>query len=76
MAAALAVRKGVGVWRIERLAASDETPLAIASHYFVKSRFPRLGGAFEDNGSITRALAANGVADYERRSTAIVARSA
>jgi GntR family phosphonate transport system transcriptional regulator len=75
VAASLRLRRGASLWLIERLGMADGRPVVIGTHYFSAARLPGLGAAVESNGgSITRALAACGVADYTRASTRITAR--
>jgi GntR family phosphonate transport system transcriptional regulator len=74
-AAALRLRRGASLWVIERVGLADGRPVVIGTHYFSAARLPGLGAAVETaGGSITRALAACGVADYTRASTRIAAR--
>ena len=74
VAAALGLRKGGMVTMIERLGEADGRPLSVTSHYFPKARFPDLVEYFRATGSITKALAKSGVADYSRKSTKVTAR--
>jgi len=75
VAAALRLRRGASLWVIERLGLADGRPLVLGTHYFSAARLPGLGAAVEtQGGSITRALALCGVADYTRASTRISAR--
>ncbi len=53
---------------------ADGAPVSYALHRFPAERFAALPAAFAESGSITAALAACGVADYTRRTTALVAR--
>lgn len=74
-AKALGVRRGRLLWRVDRLGSADGRPVSFTRHHFPHSRFPGLAEAVADGGgSITRALAACGVAEYFRRSTRIGAR--
>lgn len=75
VAKALGVRRGRLLWRVDRLGSADGRPVSFTRHHFPQSRFPGLPDAVSDSGgSITRALAACGVAEYFRRSTRIGAR--
>lgn len=74
-AAALRLRRGAALWVIERLGLADGRPVALGTHHFSAARFPGLAEAIAAaGGSITRALAACGLADYTRQSTRISAR--
>ncbi len=74
-AKALGVRRGRLLWRIERLGLADGRPVSLGRHHFPHSRFPGLGAAVASSeGSISRALAACGLAEFARRSTRITAR--
>lgn len=76
VAAALELKPGAPVWRIERLGSVEHKPLTLGSHYFCRVRFPNFRSAFGPNVSITEALARFGVHDYQRRETRILARPA
>lgn len=76
VAQALALRKGVAVVVIDRLNEVDGRPLSLTSHYFPKSRFPGIGAAYRESGSIARALARCGLADFHRQVTRVTARVA
>lgn len=70
----LGIRLGGRVTMIERLGEADGRPISIGRHYFPTRRFPNLISGFEELGSITRALAQEGVSDYVRLSTQVRAR--
>lgn len=72
----LKIRPGTKVAMIERLGEADERPISIGSHYFPARRVPGLIAAFEEEQSITRALARIGISDYVRLSTRVRARRA
>ncbi len=76
VAEALDLSVGDKVWRVERLGFLDDQPVTISSHHVSYTRFPEFDRPFMQHESITRALAAFGVADYERRETHILARPA
>ena len=76
VARALGLRKGSPVIVIECLGEADGRPINVSSHYFSKARFPDLATYFRETGSITKALAKSGVADYARKSTKVTARPA
>lgn len=61
---------------VEGLSSADGQPLAVFRSVFPAARLPGLAAAFEGESSITRALAAVGVADYTRASTRLSARAA
>ena len=73
---ALGLKNTQSTWRVDRLGFSDETAIALSSHYFCTERFPELKAVFNETSSITNALNALGVADYERKETRILARPA
>jgi GntR family phosphonate transport system transcriptional regulator len=73
---ALEIKPNAAVWRVDRLGAAEDRPIAIAAHYFSKARFPNLAHCFSGHASITKALELLGVTDYERRQTRIYARPA
>jgi len=73
---ALGLKNDQRTWRVDRLGFSDETAIALSSHYFCAARFPKLKTVFNETSSITSALNALGVADYERKETRILARPA
>ncbi|HIJ61137.1 MAG TPA: phosphonate metabolism transcriptional regulator PhnF [Rhodospirillaceae bacterium] len=74
LAAKLDIPRGSPVLMLRILGEADGRPISLASHYFPKDRFPGLADAFRDTGSITKALARCGVADYLRRHTRVTAR--
>jgi GntR family transcriptional regulator, phosphonate transport system regulatory protein len=70
----LALGPGAEVIEIAAVGYADGAPVSYALHRFPAERFAGLPAAFAATGSITAALAACGVADYTRRTTALVAR--
>jgi GntR family phosphonate transport system transcriptional regulator len=70
----LGLRTGQPTILIERLGSVDGHPINVASHWFPARRFSRLIEAFEEAGSISKALRRLGVADYTRRTTRVMAR--
>lgn len=76
IAAALALRLGDRVWRVERRGFAEDHPVAVGSHFFSRTAFPRIDQAFKRETSVTRVLARYGVPNYERRETRILARPA
>jgi GntR family phosphonate transport system transcriptional regulator len=74
-AAGLRLRKGRPLWLVERLGLADGRPVSYGRHHFPQARFPNLPEALgTSGGSLTRALAACGLADYLRQSTRVTAR--
>lgn len=75
-AAALALTDGADVHAVEGLSLADGQPLALFRSVFPADRFPGLPARLVQEGSITAALAAEGLADYTRASTRITAKTA
>ncbi len=73
VARAVGLRAGQPVERVETLGFADQVPISLAVHYFPSARFEGIGALLAKSGSITRALARLGVADYVRASTRITA---
>lgn len=76
IADALRLPVGTPITVLETLGSADGIPISRASHAFAADRFSRMPEVFARLGSITRALAELGVADYTRLSTDVVARHA
>lgn len=74
VARALRIRRGQPVTLIERITEADGLSMGFTAHHFPKARVPGLIDAFRRTRSITRALRAVGVADYQRATTRIWAR--
>jgi GntR family phosphonate transport system transcriptional regulator len=74
VAAALAIRPGARVIRLERLGLADGRPMTLGLHYFPAARFPGLLARLRASPTITEALAAAGVSDYRRQVTRVTAR--
>jgi GntR family transcriptional regulator, phosphonate transport system regulatory protein len=72
----LGLRMGAPMLLVETLGIVDGRPISVGSHFFSCLRVPGLRQAYQAEGSITRALARIGVADYVRRTTRITTRSA
>ena len=70
----LGLRRGARVVMAERIAMADGRPVALGAHHFPAARFGRIATLLRADPSITRALAACGVADYRRQVTRITAR--
>src|SRR6056297_3817140 len=75
-AAALELAPGAPVVVCEGRSLADGQPIALFRSVFPAGRLPGIGEALREVSSVTRALAACGVADYTRRSTRIDARLA
>jgi GntR family phosphonate transport system transcriptional regulator len=68
------IRRGRPVILVERVAMADGRPLVIGTHHFPAARFARLPELLVETASITAAMAACGVPDYNRRVTRVTAR--
>ncbi|MCX7288385.1 MAG: phosphonate metabolism transcriptional regulator PhnF [Rhodobacterales bacterium] len=75
-AVALAVAEGAMVHVVEGLSLADGHPLAAFRSAFPAARFPGLPTLVAAEGSVTRALAALGLADYTRKETRLTAQLA
>ncbi len=74
VAAGLGVGAGEGVVQFDRLGLADGVPVSLASHFFHEAGLPGILEALRGQPTITEALLAVGVADYQRRSTRVSAR--
>ena len=74
VAAALGIRQGARVVRLERLGLADAVPVSLSTHNFAQARLPGLLAALRGGAGISEALAACGVPDYLRQSTRVTAR--
>jgi len=74
VAAALGLKAGGRVVRMERLGLADGMPVSLADHHFALARFPDILAALRETDTVTAALARCGVADYLRQSTRVSAR--
>ncbi|MGE0724148.1 MAG: phosphonate metabolism transcriptional regulator PhnF [Alphaproteobacteria bacterium] len=74
IARALGLKAGEPMILLETMGEVDGRPISVASHHFPASRVPGLVEHFRDAGSITKALAKCGVADYTRKVTRVTAR--
>ena len=75
-AEALGLEAGASVHVSEGLSLVDDEPLAMSRAVFPAQRFPDLLNHLRDEGSVTAAFQAGGVADYTRASTRIDAKLA
>jgi GntR family phosphonate transport system transcriptional regulator len=76
LAARLRLAAGAPLVRLETLHVADGVPISSATSWFPDARFPTLIEAYAETGSVTKALARNGLSDYSRASTRISARLA
>jgi GntR family transcriptional regulator, phosphonate transport system regulatory protein len=76
IAEALAIAEGSACVLLRTLSLADGMPVSVSDHHFPAERFSGMVEAFEATGSITRAFAELGLADYVRVSTEISARHA
>jgi GntR family phosphonate transport system transcriptional regulator len=76
VAAALGLRAGTKVTRLETLSSADNRPMSRATIWLSYAAFPDFATRFAENPSITATLASYGIADYARASTRISARHA
>ncbi len=75
-AGALRLAPGAVVHVYEGLSLGDGTPLALFQSVFPAARFPGLRARLDGGGSVTAALAAEGLADYTRAVTRLTAMAA
>ncbi len=76
VARALKLEAGSPVIRLDIISAAAGRPVSTSTAYFPAARFADMAECFRRTGSITRAFAAQGLADYVRLSTDILARHA
>jgi GntR family phosphonate transport system transcriptional regulator len=69
----LKVSVGTLLIRIETLRVADGVPVMIGTSWFEQSRFPNLVADYAESGSVTKALAKAGVADYRRKESRVAA---
>jgi GntR family phosphonate transport system transcriptional regulator len=74
VAAALGLRAGGRIIRLDRLGLADGRPVSLGSHHFPAARIPGLLAHLRAEPTITAALAAAGIADYRRQVTRVTAR--
>ena len=75
-AEALALAPGAQVHVYEGLSMADKVPLALFRSVFPAGRFPGLKAGLAETGSVTQALAREGLADYTRATTRLTAKVA
>lgn len=71
VAAKLRVAVGTPLLALQVLAEADGLPISLSQRYFPAARFPQLEQVLRETGSLTRAFAAHGVADYTRQESRI-----
>lgn len=76
IAALLEIAPGTPLVEIEEVGHVDGRPVSCSQHFFPAGRFPDIARHVAATGSITRAFAASGLADYLRKSTEVSARHA
>lgn len=76
VATGLKIAPGTACIRMELVSSADGRPVSCSTSYFPMDRFAHMATQFEKLGSITKAFAAQGLADYVRVSTELVARHA
>ncbi|MFO7747241.1 MAG: phosphonate metabolism transcriptional regulator PhnF [Orrella sp.] len=74
VAQALGVAYGEGVYLLELLRVADKIPLSISTHWFPASRCAGIVEAYEQSGSVTKALLTIGISDVARSSTRVTTR--
>ncbi len=72
----LALHPGEDIHLFESLSLADGSPIALSLSRFPAARFPGLPASLMQNTSVTAALAADGVTDFTRQSTALTAKRA
>ncbi|MFG1358695.1 phosphonate metabolism transcriptional regulator PhnF [Xanthobacter pseudotagetidis] len=72
----LGLAEGTPVLRIESAHEADGVPMSVGSSWFPHGRCRDLDLVYAATGSLTRALATLGIADYRRRETRVTARPA
>ncbi len=75
-AAALGLNTGELIHCYDGLSLADNAPVALFRSSFPAARFDKLPAHIAEHASVTRALAACGIADYTRASTRLTAKSA
>lgn len=73
-ARALMLPVGTPLLALDTLREADGLPISLARHHLPLARFPGLAHAYRELGSLTRAFARYGVADYTRKWTRLLAR--
>ncbi|CAN7320969.1 phosphonate metabolism transcriptional regulator PhnF [Pararhizobium sp. LjRoot255] len=76
VAAGLRVAPGTDCIQLNLVSSADGRPVSCSTNFFPSDRFPRMAEKVKKLGSITKAFAAEGLPDYVRVSTELVARHA
>jgi GntR family transcriptional regulator, phosphonate transport system regulatory protein len=76
IAGALRLPHGAVIVRLQTIGSADSQPVSLATSHFDKARFPDMAPLVASHRSVTKAFAAQGVADYVRVSTEVSARTA
>jgi GntR family phosphonate transport system transcriptional regulator len=76
VAKGLKIDPGALCIQLDLVSSADGRPVSCSTSFFPESRFPAMAEQFEQLRSITKAFAAQGLADYVRVSTELVARHA
>lgn len=76
VAAGLGIAPGTNCIMLDLMRSADGRPVSYSTNFFPMQRFPHMAEQVEKLGSITKAFAAEGLPDYVRVSTELVARHA
>jgi GntR family phosphonate transport system transcriptional regulator len=76
IAAALEIAEGAPVLRLRTVGSADGQPVSTGLSHFDRQRFPEMAELVAHHHSVTKAFAAQGVADYVRISTEVTGRLA
>jgi GntR family phosphonate transport system transcriptional regulator len=76
IAGALRLPVGAQIVKLQTIGSADGQPVSLASSHFDKARFPDMAKLVARHRSVTKAFAAQGVADYVRVSTEVTGRPA
>ncbi|MCV9966256.1 phosphonate metabolism transcriptional regulator PhnF [Pararhizobium sp. BT-229] len=76
VAVGLGITAGTACIRLDLVSIADGRPVSCSTNFFPEDRFPRMAEHVGKLGSITKAFAAEGLPDYVRISTELVARHA
>jgi GntR family phosphonate transport system transcriptional regulator len=76
VAAGLRIAPGTDCIQLSLVSSADGRPVSCSTNFFPIGRFPHMAAHVEKLGSITKAFAAEGLPDYVRISTELVARHA
>ena len=76
MAKGLKIDPGTACIQLDVVSSADGRPVSCSTSFFPQGRFPAMAEEFERLHSITKAFMAQGLVDYVRVSTELVARHA